>query len=178
MGRIFLWFYCLPIRNAVLLIVLATLAFLLLRETLGHTALWKTAVRILLICWIAVILYGTLGRRTGGSNPESPVLIPFYSYYLALTGGTKELYRTNFMNLVLFYPAGLLGCALLPETWKTRRKIALLVFRFALISICIECCQYRFGLGLAETDDLIHNTLGVVLGALAVGLSPHDHNTE
>lgn len=35
------------------------------------------------------------------------------------------------------------------------------------MSIGIEYAQYRFGLGLAEVDDVIHNALGAMLGALA-----------
>jgi glycopeptide antibiotics resistance protein len=35
-------------------------------------------------------------------------------------------------------------------------------------SVAIECCQYGFGIGTAEIDDIIHNTLGAFLGMLSV----------
>lgn len=169
MRTLFLWFYCLPISDAVLLIVLATVIFLFLRERLRSTLYWKAGIPILLVCWIAVILFGTLGQRTEGGNLSEPILMPFYSYYTAFNGGSKELYRTNFMNAVLFYPAGLLGCEALPKRWRKIWKVMLVTFVFALVSVGIEYSQYRFGLGLAEVDDVIHNTLGTLLGALACG---------
>ncbi len=37
---------------------------------------------------------------------------------------------------------------------------------FALMSFAIELCQYQFALGHAETEDIIHNTLGSFIGAI------------
>lgn len=96
-------------------------------------------------------------------NPE---LIPFHSYRAVLDGGNRELFRSNFMNVVLFYPAGLLACELLPKDWRRAQKLILTVVPFALISAGIEVCQYRFALGQAEVDDVIHNTLGALIGAV------------
>jgi glycopeptide antibiotics resistance protein len=167
MKRIFLWFYCLPIPSAVLLLAMTTVAFLYLREKFSNTRRWKVGIPILFICWIAVILLGTLGQRTTDGNTAAPILTPFHSYYLALNGGNVEIYRTNFMNVVLFYPAGLLGCSLLPQRWHPFIKALLLITLLAPLSIWIEYTQYHHGLGLAETDDVIHNTLGTLLGVLA-----------
>lgn len=171
MRKLFLWFYCLPISDAVLLIVLATVVFLFLRERFGNTLYWKAGIPILFVCWIAVMLFGTLGQRTEGENLSEPILIPFYSYYTALNGGSQELYRTNFMNAVLFYPASLLGCELLPERWRKIWKVILVTCVFALLSIGIEYTQYRLAMGLVEADDVMHNTLGALLGALTCGAS-------
>ena len=44
-------------------------------------------------------------------------------------------------------------------------KIAVL-FACVLLSVSVESMQYFFSLGLAETDDIISNMLGVILGAL------------
>lgn len=171
MRKIFLWFYCLPILDAVLLIVLATVVFLFLRKRFGNTLYWKVGIPFLFFCWVAVIFFGTLGQRTEGGNLSEPILMPFASYYTALNGGSKELYRTNFMNAVLFYPAGLLGCEALPKRWRKIWKVMLVTCVLALVSVGIEYTQYRFGLGLAEVDDVIHNTLGTLLGAVACGAS-------
>lgn len=171
MRKLFLWFYCLSIPDAVVLIVLTTVIFLLLREKYGNTPSWKTGIPVLFVCWIIVILFGTLGQRTEGENLSEPILIPFYSYYTALNGGSREFYRMNFMNTVLFYPAGLLGCALLPKRWIKVWGVVLVTCIFASLSTGIEYTQYRFAMGLAEADDVIHNTLGAFLGALACGAS-------
>lgn len=158
---IYLWFYSLPIRDAVLMIFLATIVFGMLRARFGNSPYWRTGIPLLLVGWIAVIFLTTLGRRSAGSYIADPVLTPLYSYYRAISGGSQELYRANFMNMVLFYPAGFLGCSLLPKRWIP------VVCTFALMSIGIEYVQYRFSMGLAEMDDVIHNTLGAILGALA-----------
>ena len=125
----------------------------------------------LFLFWLAVILYATLGHRSECDNRMEPQLIPLYSYYLVLHGGNPEIFRSNFMNVLLFWPVGLLGCELLPRKWNCSWK--LLAAFAAGISLCvtIEYCQYSLALGLAETDDVIHNTTGALLGALASGIS-------
>lgn len=173
MGKIFLWFYCLPIPQALLILALATAVFLLLRERFRDLPNLKPGIAIVLLCWMAVILMGTLGQRTEGGNLSEPIVLPFQSYLAVLRGGTRELLRTNFMNVVLFYPAGLLAGTLLSPRRKSIRYPVLIACGFALLSIGIEFTQYRFGLGLAETDDVIHNALGSLLGLLACRIPVH-----
>lgn len=117
------------------------------------------AALLLFGCAVAVILCATLGRREQGGG--APVVIPFYSYYAAFSGGQWELLRECFMNVALFYPAGLLVWELLP---RKRTKTWPLVLGFTLLSLGIEGMQYRLSLGLPEMDDVIHNTLGALLG--------------
>lgn len=169
MRQIFLWFYCLPIPQALLVIAFATVGILLLSEHFRNVRCRKPCIAVLFLCWMAVILFGTLGQRTEGSNLSEPILVPFYSYYAAFHGGSRELLRTNFMNAVLFYPAGLLAGTLLPKRQKSAWHAALVTCGFALMSLAIEYIQYHFGLGLAEIDDIIHNSLGALLGLLAAG---------
>lgn len=166
MNIIFLWFYRLDISDALLLIVLATLVFLAFRVKFRAWKHWNSAMAVCLVCWLCVILLGTLGNRSGGAVTAEPVLIPFRSYYLASHGGSRELYRTNFMNAVLFYPAGLLALEVLPKRLRKRIKTILALTFFLALSIGIEYCQYRFSLGLVEIDDVIHNILGAFLGIL------------
>lgn len=141
---------------------LAALGFRLLSRRFGGRG-WRAAVRVVVVCWLAVILVGTLGQRTVGEARTGPYLIPFYSYYQVLNGGSRELLRENFMNVALFFPAGLLLCEALPGKGRKLWTIGGLL----ALSIVIELCQYGLGMGLAETDDVIHNTLGAVLGILA-----------
>ena len=167
MREIFLWFYCLPMVDAVMLTLLATAAFLYLREKYRTALWWKTAVCLLFFLWLAVIYLGTLGNRIEGGNSAQPNWTLFASYEKALATGNKEIYRTNFMNAVLFYPAGLLGCAALPKGWKRPWKVLLMFALMMLMSAGIEYIQFRFHMGLAETDDIFHNSLGAFFGALA-----------
>ena len=178
MNRIFHWFYCMPLSRAVIWILLAATLFLLLRSKLGEKTYWKAGVLLLFICWLFVIFFGTLGYRTEGDKLSEPILIPFYSYYTALNGGSEEIYRSNFMNIALFFPAGLLGCDLLPKRWRPFFSVLLVTGLFMLISIGIEYIQFQFSMGLAEVDDVIHNSLGVLLGGVFCRVSIKTSSTK
>ena len=117
MHSIFHWFYCLPLSIAYILVVLAAMLFLLLQSRLGTKPYWRAGVFLLFVCWLFVIYFGTLDYRTKGGSLSEPIWVPFYSYYTTLNGGPEELYRSNFMNIALFFPAGLLGCELMSKQW-------------------------------------------------------------
>lgn len=72
------------------------------------------------------------------------------------------------MNVFLFFPLGLTLSNALPRRWNYRRRIGVTVLAGCLLSAGIECAQYRFALGLAETDDVLCNTLGALLGAASL----------
>ena len=162
----FLWFYCLSITDAVLLVIVGSAGFLILRQWVGDKRLWRPVIALLFLAWLAVIAGATLTDRTPGIIPAEPELIPFHSYRAVMAGGNKEILRSNFMNVVLFYPAGLFACELLPKSWSRAKRIILVAVLFALVRVGIEFCQYHFALGQAEVDDVIHNALGALIGAL------------
>ena len=66
MGKIYHWFFCLPIADAVIVVFLGSPVFFLLRAKFRDMIWWKGAVGLLFFAWIAVILYGTLGPRRQG----------------------------------------------------------------------------------------------------------------
>ncbi len=162
----FLWFYCLSITDAVLLVIVVSAGYLILRQWLGDKRLWRPVIALLFLAWLAVIAVATLTDRTPGIIPAEPELIPFHSYRAVIAGENKEILRSNFMNVVLFYPAGLFACELLPKSWSRAKRVILVAVLFALVSAGIEFCQYHFALGQAEVDDVIHNALGALIGAL------------
>ena len=166
MKVIFHWFYCLPISRAIVLIILATLLYLWFRKRLRKMKFGNASAAVLLGCWLLVIIFATLNQRAASIEPLEPILTPFYSYYVVFTGGERELLWENFMNAILFYPAGLLACELLPKSWSRAKRVILVAVLFALVSAGIEFCQYHFALGQAEVDDVIHNALGALIGAL------------
>lgn len=161
---LFLWFYCLSISDALMLIIVVSAVYLLLRFLLGEKRLWRPAIAVFFLAWLAVIAAATLMDRTSGTLPLNPELILFHSYRAVLNGENKEILRSNFMNIILFYPAGLLGYGILPKCWSRKRRIFAITAFCALFSIGIEACQYYFALGQAETDDVFHNTLGAWIG--------------
>ena len=159
------WFYCLPIPQAFLLMVIFSVLFLFLRKMLEKKRFWQLGVSAFVLLWIILIIAATLMSRSFAESRITPVPIPFSSYYSVFNGGNKELLRSCFMNVALFYPAGLSACALLPENWRRTKKVLFVSLLLALLSAGIECCQYFFALGQAEADDVIHNALGAFLGA-------------
>lgn len=112
---------------------------------------------ILFGAYIAAVLWITLFSRIG--DGYRGFLLPFHSYKLILAGEWRSLLE-NIGNVILFIP---LGVALKCGGMKDVKKAGF----FA--SLLIEILQFTFALGTFECDDLIHNTLGAVIGAWCVG---------
>ena len=107
--------------------------------------------------YIAAVLWTTLFSRIG--DGYRGFLLPFHSYAEILKGEWRPLLE-NIGNVVLFIP---LGVAL---KWSGVRDMKKAGF---LASLLIEVLQFTFALGTFECDDLIHNTLGAVIGTWCVG---------
>ena len=107
--------------------------------------------------YIAAVLWITLFSRIG--EGYRGFLLPFHSYVEIWKGNWKFLLE-NIGNVALFIP---LGVTLKWSGVKGVKKAGLLA------SLLIEVLQFTFALGTFECDDLIHNTLGAVIGAWCVG---------
>lgn len=112
---------------------------------------------ILFGAYIAAVLWITLFSRIG--DGYRGFLLPFHSYVEIFRGSRQFLFE-NIGNVILFIP---LGVAL---KWRGVKDVKKAGF---LASLCIEVLQLTFALGTFECDDLIHNTLGAVIGAWCVG---------
>lgn len=165
MQSLFTWFYCLPMADAATLAVLACAVFLHIHRKLGALGWWKPTLCAALALWLGVVVYATVLSREPGSYP-SHNYIPFHSYLAVLRGENIELLRSNFMNVLLFLPGGLLAALLLPERFPRRGKLGLTLLLFAMLSAGIELAQFVLSLGRLEIDDVLHNTLGAILGCL------------
>ena len=65
----------------------------------------------------------------------------------------------NILNVLLFVPIGFLaGCGVQRVTWKK------VLFLGGGLSIFIELLQFIFKKGFCESDDVIHNVLGCLIG--------------
>ena len=113
---------------------------------------------------VIVILYATILIRTPGDY--GLILIPFAAFIAAQQ--QPELYREMLMNVFLFFPLGLTLSNALPRRWHRWGKIVLTTLVGCALSAGIEYAQYRCALGLAETDDVICNTLGAFLGSTSL----------
>ena len=119
---------------------------------------------VLFCAAVIAILCATILNRTPG-NYEL-ILTPFAS--LTAARQQPELYRAMLMNVFLFFPLGLTLSNALPRKWHRWGRIILTTLVGCALSAGIEYAQYRYALGLAETDDVICNTLGAFLGAASL----------
>lgn len=112
---------------------------------------------ILFGAYISAVLWITLFSRIG--EGYRGFLLPFHSYVEICKGEWRPLFE-NVGNVALFIP---LGVAL---KWVGIRDVKKAGF---FTSLLIEILQFIFALGTFECDDLIHNTLGAVIGAWGAG---------
>ena len=164
--ELFQLIYCLDIGQAIPLIAIGTYGFLRFEKKLCQRHIWRWLILSVVLALVATITYTTLGNRSGGGN-LAHAFLPFHSYREVWNGGNPEIYRSNFMNVVLFYPAGLLATSLLPKKWPGWCRCLLVVLVLTAMSAGIEFLQYHYALGRCEIDDVIHNALGALLGSLA-----------
>lgn len=111
-----------------------------------------------------IILYATILSRTPGVSEA--ILTPF----AALTAARQqpELYREMLMNVFLFFPLGLTLSNALPQRLSRWVRIGITTLFACLLSTVIEYTQYYYALGMAETDDVICNTLGAFIGSTSL----------
>ena len=117
--------------------------------------------RLLLVEFVTIIYCSTVIFRRGGEVTRYD-FHPFWSY-AAIQQGREELLAENIMNVVVFVPIGLLleiGFA----KWSWWKVIGI----GCLLSVSIEAMQLVFKRGFCEVDDVMHNTLGCILGYILV----------
>ena len=109
--------------------------------------------------WMFLILCATVIFREP-STKRGYNLMPFWSYWdYGKDSYFLEMFGENILNVLLFVPIGFLAaCGLQGLTWK---KVLLLG---GGLSVCIEVLQFIFKKGFCETDDVIHNVLGCLIG--------------
>ncbi|SEA75040.1 VanZ like family protein [Xylanibacter ruminicola] len=146
------WFYW-GLLGVVCCVMLSMLWLKGFRNIGRHCAL------ILLAAWGALVIAMTVAFRESGVESRMQ-LEPFRSYW---TFGEHsyfmESFAANLLNVALFVPVGfLIGAGFRHIGWKK------VVQWGCLLSIVIEISQYVLRKGYCETDDVIHNTLGCLIG--------------
>lgn len=124
-----------------------------IREVFVLLVVSGLAASTLLIMWL------TLFSRIGS---DSRLFYAPFKSYRAILGGSGRAVIEVIGNIVLFTPVGITAALIFGI--KTR-NICILSF---ILSLLIECCQWYFWLGAFECDDLIHNTIGALLGAVLI----------
>lgn len=155
--------YALPLHMVIFLMLVLLIVWAMLSQ---HKNQKKRTIINAALCFIAafIILYATILTRTPGV--PAVILTPFASLTAARI--QPEIYREMLMNVFLFFPLGLTLSNALPRKWHRWLRIILTTFVGCALSAGIEYAQYRYALGLAETDDVICNTMGAFLGAASL----------
>ena len=141
-----------PHEVYIILLVVFCLGVVLLIGVKG----WRKGLRYsmgIILAEYVFLLYGSTVIFRKAAKVRSYDYTPFWSY------SKPELMQENIMNAVVFVPVGiLLGCAFKSMTW----------WKVVIIGMCvsgmIETMQFIYKRGFAEVDDVMHNTLGCVIG--------------
>ena len=117
---------------------------------------FKWSSVLLLIEYIFLLFCSTVIFRPTGETRQYD-FHPFWSY------SRPDLFVENLMNVVVFIPVGLLlGIAFKQMTWW---KVLLIGCG---ISVAIESLQFFLKRGFSEVDDVMHNTVGCMMGCVLV----------
>lgn len=160
-----LYIYRLSIGDIASCAVFMALIFCALYRRFEQKRWLRLVLLFVLGTWCAAVLWITVFNRSGGTYAAH--WIPLYTYWQVFPGKNPEAFRSALMNAALFYPAGLLWGSLMPRSMELRKKLLWTILLFGLLSLTIELSQYWLQLGVFEIDDVLHNTLGAVLGVIA-----------
>ena len=139
-----------------------------------HKKLIRGLSMALLLSYLFLLIIMLVINRESFENGH--ILPPFYSYrrMLSNTNTGKEWRFLALFNVMLFVPFGFfLGFAQITSMWKSeeiknKRTVKTVVLSSALsgflASLLIEVLQFALKRGVFEFDDLLHNTMGVIVG--------------
>ncbi len=145
-----MWVY-----EAGILVLLAGLVICML--TCGIQKGLRYELGILLMEYVLLIYCSTVFFRKTGMLQYN--FMPFWSYRDYFNGIDRRLLAENVMNIVVFVPVGVLvGATIRSVTWKMVLLIGM------CLSVGIEVLQLVFRKGFSEVDDVMHNTLGCLIG--------------
>lgn len=158
--------YTMPLYKVCLVMVLLLVLWAYYRAYLPKKLFWSMNLCVLVEAVSAVLYLTVFSRKVGIYDV---VLVPFSA--LSEAKKEPERYRSMLMNVFLFFPLGMACANAFSDKMKMRRRVILVVAIGFALSTVVEYIQYRFSLGMAETDDVICNTLGALVGSLSVILA-------
>lgn len=128
---------------------------------------YRNREKLVRVCGIVLFMlsclffvYLAVFRRT--PHEVRPEFTPFWSYCATVSGNYGiDVYAQIIENIAIFVPIGFFLPFLLGE--KRSGFLSAGAFGF-LVSLFAETCQLVFRLGIFETDDLINNTAGALVG--------------
>lgn len=106
-----------------------------------------------------VIIFGSTVFTRGVSSRQCELTV-FWSWREALVDHDWEMMTEILLNCVMLMPVGIL----LPVAAGRRVHPVMALLLGVILSGTIEVSQFVFARGLFEWDDIIHNSLGCMLG--------------
>ncbi len=143
-----------------LLIMIVCFAFYRKYFQKSDTIPWvKFIIMASLVCYFIIVIGATMLSR-GQYETRQAILRPFETYRYAWFKMDMVYWRNLVLNILMFCPIGFL----LPIIHPVFRKYYVVYATGFGCTFFIELAQFIFRCGVFETDDLINNTLGAMIG--------------
>lgn len=143
----------------VIVLMVATIIFSILLKK-DKMNLFQLIVGELLLIFIFIVLGSTVFTRVP-DKVEAYKLMPFWSWNEVIKGDI-ELLEENLLNFLLLLPLGFL----LPFVFYKKISWNKAFIMGLAFSFFIETSQLVLHRGLFEWDDMIHNSLGAMIGCI------------
>ena len=152
----------LTLRELIFFIIILSVVNLIFYMLLKKNKIKKIQIIIgeLLLLFIFVVLSSTVLTRLP-SKERLYKLVPFWSWQEVIRGNI-ELLEENLLNIILLFPFGFL----LPFVFYRKISWYKALFAGVIFSFFIEISQLILCRGLFEWDDIIHNSLGAMIGCI------------
>ena len=152
----------LTLRKLIFFIIILSVVSLIFYVLLKKDKIKKFQIIIgeLLLLFIFVVLSSTVLTRIP-SKERMYKLVPFWSWKEVIRGNI-ELLEENLLNLILLFPFGFL----LPFVFYRKISWYKSFFVGLAFSFFIEISQLILCRGFFEWDDIIHNSLGAMIGCI------------
>lgn len=124
-------------------------------KTISRKRMILYGITILYVVIVIGAVFLSRGNLYGKANLDL-----FSSYKEAYHKMEISLFRNIVLNMLLFVPLGVL----LPCYGEKFRKVYKVVFIGLVTSVLIEIVQYITKMGIFEIDDILNNTMGVLMG--------------
>lgn len=124
----------------------------------GNKKGWRHIASLLLIEYVFLIYSSTvIFRESSDTTKYKPTNIETYKEIIEK--GILRIDPEIFLNVMMFVPVGLLAC-LVFKSLKWRQALVI----GCGMSVSIELLQYILKRGTTEFGDVLHNTLGCLIG--------------
>ena len=121
---------------------------------------WRKIASLLLIEYVFLIYCSTvIFRETSDAKKYKPTTIEIYK--VIIENGSFHIHPEILLNVLVFVPFGLLVCLAIKSLkwWQT-------LMIGCGMSVSIEILQYVLKRGTTEFGDVLHNTIGCIIGAV------------